>query len=109
MDRLHDPLVVSAARTVGPWLVRRNPSGDSELGEPIRSDPSPGFLAVGTSRSPAPGEPLPGMPGLAILDPNNGHSPCSTPTACSSRGSTTPRSAHRFDVDINSDGRLHLT
>lgn len=72
-----DDLLVVGARDTGPglWIVRRNPAGDvTSWDDPIVIPiMAPGLIATGHfDNAPALGQPLPGMPDLAILDPNNG-------------------------------------
>lgn len=75
-DGFDDLLVVGAGQNgPGLWMVHRDPSGDSiSWSQPITIPiMSPGWLAAGHFQdSPPPGEPLPGMPDITILDPNNG-------------------------------------
>jgi hypothetical protein len=71
-----DDLLVVGARQNGPtlWLVRRNGTGIDSWEDPILMPVmSPGWLAAGHfTNATTPGEPLPGMPDIAILDPNGG-------------------------------------
>jgi hypothetical protein len=72
-----DDLLVSGVGASGPglWIVRRNPDGDVTSWEDPISAPimAPGLIAIGHfDNATPPGQPLPGMPDLAILDPNNG-------------------------------------
>jgi hypothetical protein len=72
-----DDLLVVGAGSNGPglWIVHRSPAGDAASWEDpfVISIMAPGLIAAGYFEdAPAPGQPLPGMPDIAILDPNNG-------------------------------------
>lgn len=76
-DGFDDLLVVGARDPGGPglWIVRRNPAGDvTSWEEPIVIPiGSAGLIAAGHfADAPTVGQPLPGMPDFAILNPMSG-------------------------------------
>jgi hypothetical protein len=113
-DGFDDLLVVGAGQNgPGLWMVQRDPAGDSiSWSQPITIPiQSPGWLAVGHFQdSPPVGQPLPGRPDIAILDPNNGMIQTMVNTmGMLQPGSSTTLSGSGFAglslADINCDGQ----
>jgi hypothetical protein len=113
-DGFDDLLVVGAGQNgPGLWMARRAPSGDfTSWSEPIKIPiAAAGYLAVGHFQdSPPPGEPLPGMPDIGILDLNSGliQTMVNTGGMLQPGGSTTLSGsgfASLSIADINCDGQ----